>query len=405
MLNPIDAPVRRKTRRGPIGRGRGHRPAAGLRRERTHDAPTWREELKQSICTVDQLKEYVPVPPEEEKVLGKLLERHPMRIPRYYASLINWDDPADPLRRMAVVSTDELSQAGSYDTSGERANTKMPGLQHKYAQTALILSTNRCALYCRHCFRKRLVGLKTREILSRFGDAVEYIRQHKEINNVLISGGDPLILSTKVLREFLRMLYPIEHVRFIRFGSRTPVVFPQRILADRSLRRLFRSYSSKHKRLFLVTQFNHPRELTEDAATAVDAFMNCGMAVSNQSVLMRGVNDDPKVLAALLNNLVGIGVNPYYVFQCRPVKRVQHGFQVPLRRGVDIIEKTRRKLNGHSKRFRYAMSHRTGKVEIVGIMGDEIYFKYHQAKSPRNANKFFKRKLKPRAGWLDELKE
>ncbi len=363
----------------------------------------WQDELNKSICTLEQLKQQTEVPLKDEKGLEKVIRLHPMRITRYYASLIDWSDPRDPIRRMSVGSIDELDVAGMYDTSGEASNTKMPGLQHKYAQTALILTTNRCAMYCRHCFRKRLVGLTSGEILRRFSEAVRYIKKHREINNVLITGGDPLLLETHVVEQLLRKLAPIRHLRFIRVGSRIPVVFPERILGDRALTRMMKEYSHKNRRLFLVTQFNHPREITDQSTEAIDRIIRCGVVISNQTVLLKGVNDEPDVLSELQNRLVGIGVNPYYVFQCRPVKRVKSAFQTTLRDGYKVVEAAKKQLNGHSKRFRYAMSHRTGKIEIVGISGDEIFLKYHQAKDPRNAGRFFRRRLTPSAAWLDDL--
>jgi len=148
-----------------------------------------------------------------------------MRITRYYMSLIDWSDPDDPIRKMIVPSVGELNLSGSYDTSGEQESTKMPGLQHKYSQTALILATNRCASYCRYCFRKRLVGLPTKETLRRADNAIEYIMEHKEINNVLITGGDPFVLQTKVIGKLLDKLSTISHLDFIRFGTKVPVTF------------------------------------------------------------------------------------------------------------------------------------------------------------------------------------
>ena len=326
-----------------------------------------------------------------------------MRIPRYYLSLIDWDDPQDPLRRMAVPDVDELDLSGSYDTSGEADNTKMPGLQHKYPQTALILTTNRCSMYCRHCFRKRLVGLPTNEVMRRFGEAARYIEEHPEITNVLLSGGDPLVLKTSLIEAFLARLSKIPSLEFIRIGSRVPVTFPDRILTDDDLVTTLRKYSRKVKQLYLVTQFNHPREITEKSTQAVSRLLDAGLVVLNQAILLKSVNDDPRVMADLQTRLTGIGVSPYYVFQCRPVRRVKRHFQVPLKAGCAIIDEAKKLLDGPSKRFRYVMSHRTGKIEIVGVMGNEIYLKYHQAKNPRNIGKFFKRRLNKTAGWLDEL--
>jgi lysine 2,3-aminomutase len=360
------------------------------------------KELEKSISTVKQLKEYVDLAPNEEKQLEQVAHIHPMRISHYYLSLIDWNDPYDPIRKMVVPSVEELNLEGVYDTSGEAENTKMPGLQHKYAETALILATNRCATYCRHCFRKRLVGLPSEEIVKRFDDAVEYIARHKEINNVLISGGDPLVLKTEILESFLETLMKIKHLDFIRFGSRVPVTLPAR-LDEPKLLALFKKYSKGDKRLYVVSQFNHPREITPQSTRAVSNLIETGVLISNQTVLLRRVNDDPKTLATLMNRLVSIGVTPYYVFQCRPVKRVKSHFQVPLCEGVRIVEKAKADCNGHSKRFKYVMSHKTGKIEILGIMNGEVYFKYHEAKNRAKLGLMFKRRVDEKAGWLDDF--
>jgi KamA family protein len=360
------------------------------------------KELEKSISTLEQLKEHVDLAPDEEKQLEQVIQIHPMRVSPYYLSLIDWNDPHDPIRKMAVPSIEELNLEGVYDTSGEAENTKMRGLQHKYSETALILATNRCATYCRHCFRKRLVGSSTEEILRRFDEAVEYVAKHEEINNVLISGGDPLVLKTEILENFLEALTKIDHINFIRFGSRVPVTLPARLDGPKILA-LFKKYSKSDKRLYVVTHFNHPREITPQSTRAVSNLINAGVLLSNQTVLLRGVNDDPYTLATLMNRLVSIGVTPYYVFQCRPVKRVKHHFQVPICEGVRIVEQAKANCNGHSKRFKYAMSHKTGKIEILGIMKGEIYFKYHEAKNRENLGVMFKRRVDEHAGWLDDF--
>jgi len=363
----------------------------------------WQEELNKNIRTTEQLGEYIDLTPEDERLLEEIIDIHPMSITRYYMSLIDVDDPNDPIRKMAIPSKEEMNVVGSYDTSGEMENTKMPGLQHKYAQTALILSTNRCAMYCRHCFRKRLVGLPSQEIVRRFNAAADYIKRHDEINNVLISGGDPLILSTDIIEQFLEDLSSLKSGTFIRFGSRVPVTFPERISEDRDLLDLLKRFSLKDRRLYVVTQFNHPREITQASIDAVDKLIRSGVILGNQAGLLKGVNDDPHTLAELHNKMVSIGVNPYYVFHCRPVKRVKHHFQIPLHRGCHIVEEAKKRLNGHSKRFRYIMSHKTGKIEMLGTIDDEIYLKYHQAKDSEQVGKLFKRKIDHKAGWLDDL--
>lgn len=366
---------------------------------------TWESQLKESVRTIYDISSYLSIPPKEKRKLKNVIARHPVCIPQYYMSLIDKDDPNDPIRAMAVPSVDELNLLGSYDTSGEKDNTKMPGLQHKYSQTALILSTNRCAMYCRHCFRKRMVGLSNHELLQRFDDAAEYVKQNKSINNVLISGGDPLVLPTSIIAKFLDMLTDIDHLSFIRFGTRIPVTLPDRITQDDDLIGLLSKHSHASRRIFLVTQFNHPREITDKSTQAIDRLIRSGIIINNQTVLLKGVNDSPECLATLQNSLVGIGVNPYYVFQCRPVKRVMHHFQVPLHRGYDVVEEARKMLNGHSKRFKYIMSHKKGKIEIVGKKGDEIFFKFHQARKPKNMGKFFSRKINSRSGWLYDFGE
>jgi len=325
-----------------------------------------------------------------------------MRVTPYYMSLIDWNDPDDPIRKMAIPSLNEFNIQGSYDTSGEAENTKMSGLQHKYSETALILATNKCAMYCRYCFRKRLVGLHTKEIIERFEDAAAYIKQHEHINNVLISGGDPLVLENEIIEQILSILSDIPQLKFIRFGSRAPVTFPSRF-EDDELLRIFSRYSRPDRRIYVVTQFNHPKEITEQSIMAVDNLIKSCIIVNNQTVLLKGVNDNPITLANLQNELVSIGVNPYYVFQCRPVKRVKQHFQLPICEGIKIVEKAKEHCNGHSKRFKFIMSHRTGKIEILGIFDNEIYFKYHQAKNRKKLGTIFKRPVKENAGWLDDF--
>ncbi len=363
----------------------------------------WQEELKRNVTTVEELSTYLDMEEEEKRCLEEVVSRHPMSITRYYLSLMDREDPHDPIRRMAVPSLEELDLSGSYDTSGELENVKVWGLQHKYSQTALVLATNQCAVYCRFCFRKRLVGLPTREVTRRLGDVVGYVKAHREITNVLVSGGDPLILPTGLLEGFLKELSGVDHLRYIRIGSRIPATFPQRILDDPSLLEVLDRFVRGGKRLYVVTHFNHPRELTPEAGEAVERLMRAGVVVNNQAVLLKGVNDHPSTLAALMGGLVEKGVVPYYLFQCRPVKRVKTAFQVDLEEGYWVVEEAKRRLDGLAKRFRYVMSHRTGKVEIVGIHGNYIYFKYHQAVNPSHGGLFFRRRLRPGAAWLDDL--
>ncbi len=360
---------------------------------------TWKDSLKNNVNSVDKLKAFIRISPEEESDYNTIAKHFPISSTNYYLNLIDPEDPNDPIRKMAIPSVEEFDMDGDFDTSGESQNTKMQGLQHKYATTALLLSTNKCAMYCRHCFRKRLVGTKTNETLDFINEAVSYIREHEEINNVLITGGDSFLLENHMIEAYLKELTEIDHIDFIRFGTRTPVVFPERIYSDPELLGILDKYS-KRKRIYIVTQFNHPNELTEEAIRSVQCLLDHNIIVNNQTVLLKGVNDKPDTLATLINGLVKNGVVPYYIFQCRPVKGVKNQFQVPFDQAYEIVENAKKQMHGHSKRIKYCMSHETGKIEILGKMQNKMLFKYHQSKYAENHGRLFSVSLEPNQAWL-----
>lgn len=363
---------------------------------------TWQELLKTSIRSAQALAEEFGFTEGEKERLEILTQQYPVCINPYYLGLIDKSDPEDPIRKMAVPDAKEFTPGGSFDTSGESDNTKIRGMQHKYKQTALILSTNQCAMYCRHCFRKRLVGLSDEEVASHLPEMVRYVEDHTGINNVLISGGDAFLNSTGKLRQYLDHFTSILHLDFIRFGTRVPVVLPQRIYEDESLLDLLKEYGMK-KQIFIVTQFNHPREITEASARALRALRESGCVIRNQTVLLKGVNDDPAVLAQLQNNLVAHGVIPYYIFQCRPVSGVKNQFQVPFLRAVRIVEDAKAEMNGQAKSVRYMMSHPSGKIEILGPLSeDQFLFRYHQFKYEKDASRMFTVSIREDHTWLDE---
>ncbi len=362
----------------------------------------WQDELRNGIRTAEQLAPLLHWTAEETARRAEIVKRFPMLITPYYLSLVNTENPNDPIGKMCVPSPAELEEGGSFDTSGEADNTKLGGLQHKYAQTALLLSTNRCAMYCRHCFRKRLVGLSEEELNKRVDEAAAYVKEHREITNVLVSGGDAFLNPNHILERYLRELTAVEHLDFIRFGSRAPVTLPQRIYGDPEFLELFEKYA-RRKALWVVTQFNHPRELTDQAQRAVRALIERGVQVRNQTVLLRGVNDSGETLGALLSGLTRMGVSPYYIFQCRPVTGVRGGFQVPLGEGIRIVDDAKSRQNGFGKAVRYAMSHPRGKIEIVCQgEGGETLFKFHQSKDPADSARAFSVRLKPADAWLDD---
>ena len=362
---------------------------------------SWQEELRNGIRTAEQLAPILGWTEEETARRAEVIKRFPMMITPYYLSLVNPADPADPIARMCVPTLDEFGPGGSFDTSGEASNTKLEGLQHKYAQTALLLSTNQCAMYCRHCFRKRMVGLTGDELNRRVDEAVAYVRNHREITNILISGGDAFMNPNHIITRYLSELTAIEHLDFIRFGSRVPVTLPERIYGDQEFLDTFAKYAQR-KALYLVTQFNHPREITPQAVKAIRAMIERGVQVRNQTVLLRGVNDSGETLGQLLSGLTRVGVVPYYVFQCRPVTGVKERFQVPIQEGIRIVDAAKARQNGFGKAIRYAMSHPKGKIEILCCLpSGETVFKFHQSKDDADLARVFTRTLAPSHTWLD----
>ena len=362
----------------------------------------WKQLLHDSIRDAQGLALEFGFSEEEKAGLESLVKQYPVCINPYYLSLINKNDPDDPIRKMAVPNLKEFNPGGSMDTSGEASNTVVQGMQHKYRQTAMILSTNQCAMYCRHCFRKRLVGLSDNEVAHHIPEMASYVEKHTEINNVLISGGDAFLNTSSTLRRYLELFSAVDHVEFIRFGTRVPVVLPQRIYEDEELSLLLREYTRK-KPVIIVTQFNHPREITGQADLALRTLRDSGCIIRNQTVLLKGVNDAPDVLGDLLNRLVAHGVIPYYIFQCRPVSGVKNQFQVPLLRGSSIVEEAKTLVSGQAKGLRFAMSHPTGKIEILGSLpGGDFLFKYHQARDDKDASRLFTVPLLPSHTWLDQ---
>jgi lysine 2,3-aminomutase len=342
---------------------------------------------------------------QEKDGLRKVTERFAFRCNDYYLSLIDWSEPDDPIRHIVIPHPKELERWGRLDPSNEKAYTILPGLEHKYNSTALLLVSNQCAGLCRYCFRKRVFIEKSQaDYLQDIEGALEYISEHDEITNVLLTGGDPLMLQTGKLENLISRLRQIEHVQIIRIGTKIPVYNPYRIIEDPALLQMINTYSIDEKKLYVVTHFVHPREITEAAIEACDLIQNAGAKMCNQTPLVRGINDNPDTLAELFAKLSFIGVIPYYVFQCRPAVG-NKGYTVPIEEAYEIFEQAKSKVSGLAKRARFVMSHSTGKIEVVGKTKNRVYFKYHRAADDKDSGKFPVFRSNPKACWFDDYDE
>ncbi len=358
--------------------------------------------LRRRVRYVRSLDDIPQLTPEERKQLQPVADRFVLRANDYYLNLIDWDDPKDPIRRLIIPNVDELNEWGRMDASNEAAVTVARGVQHKYPHTVLLLCCETCGSYCRYCFRKRLFIRDSGEISNDISEGIRYIASNPNVNNVLLTGGDPLLMSTARLRGIIEQLRSIPHVRIIRIGSKMPAFEPMRISEDPELLRLFRDFSTPRKRIYLVTHFDHPRELTDEAVAGLDAAIRNGVICVNQCPLIQGINDDPQVLAELYSELSYVGCPPYYLFQCRPTIG-NEPFAVPMVRGWEIFREALRHGSGLARRPRYVMSHERGKVEIVGVDRRHIFLRFHRAKDPQFRGVLLSYRRDDKAYWLDDL--
>ncbi|MDO3681336.1 KamA family radical SAM protein [Paenibacillus ehimensis] len=341
------------------------------------------------------------IPLQEREKLKPITEKFVFRVNDYYLSLIDWNDLDDPIKKLVIPNEGELLEYGRWDASDEDTNYVVPGCQHKYRTTALLLVSEVCGAYCRYCFRKRLFRNDVKEAMSDVEEGIAYIARHPEINNVLLTGGDSLILSTARLGKILSRLRAIEHVKIIRLGSKLPVFNPMRIYEDEALLDLIRTFSSADKRIYVMAHINHPREITEEAKRGFEALHRAGAIVVNQTPVLKGINDDPAVLGELLDKLSWAGVTPYYFFVNRPVAGNSE-FVLPLKKVYDIVEQAKALTSGLGKRVRLSMSHTSGKIEILAIDNGKAYLKYHQSRDGEYG-KFMVLDCPEDAAWFDDL--
>ena len=334
--------------------------------------------------------------------LQPVSDKYVFRVNDYYLGLIDWDDPEDPIKQLIIPREEELNDWGQLDASNEGAVTVGRGVQHKYTDTVLLLCNEICGAYCRYCFRKRLFMDDNDEVTNDVSEGLRYIADHPEVTNVLLTGGDPLLMSTRRLTEIFDDLRQIEHVKIIRIGSKMPAFDPWRVTRDPELQAAFRKYSTAQQRIYLMAHFDHPRELTKEAIDGIDVCLQNGVICVNQCPLIKGVNDDPYVLAELYSTLSYIGCPPYYLFQGRPTAG-NEPYEVPIVEGWTIFQQALKRGSGLSRRARFCMSHETGKVEILGVDEEHIYLRYHQAKHKTDLGRFFICRRDDNAYWLDQL--
>lgn len=350
------------------------------------------------ITNIDQIE---GIPQDQREKLKKITEKYVFRVNDYYLKLIDWNDPNDPIRKLVIPNEGELAEYGRWDASDEDTNYVVPGCQHKYGTTALLMVSEVCGAYCRYCFRKRLFRNDIKEVMNDVDPGIEYIANTPEINNVLLTGGDPLILATKKLRQIIERLRAIDHVKIIRLGSKMTVFNPMRIYEDPELLALIREYSTPEKRIYVMAHINHPREITEEAIKGFNALHDAGAIVVNQTPVLKGINDDPAVLGELLDRLSWAGVTPYYFFINRPVAG-NNDFVLSLEEAYTIVEQAKARTSGLGKRVRLSMSHTSGKIEILAIEDGKAYLKYHQSRD-KEYGKFMVLDCPKGAAWFDDL--
>jgi len=308
------------------------------------DWEDWHWQVKNRITTIEQLNQVIKLTPEEIEGIKKARGRMSMAITPYWLTMVDPDDPSCPIRRQSVPTIYE-SQIGPHemvDPCAEDRDSPAPHLVHRYPDRVLLLATEQCAMYCRHCTRRRLVGEnKKANNNNNWEQAIDYIKANRKIRDVLISGGDPLLLEDKILEELIKKIRAISHVEFLRIGTRIPVTLPQRV--SEGLILMLKKYSP----IWISIHFNHPKEITRRCRIACDMLADNGFPLGSQTVLLKGINDRPYIMKKLMHELLKIRVRPYYIYQCDPVKGTQH-FRTPVSVGISIIEKLRGHTTGYA---------------------------------------------------------
>lgn len=303
----------------------------------------WHWQMQHRIRFAEDLRKYLSLSDQETQEIKGILAKFRMSITPYYLCLIDPDDPNCPIRKQAVPSENEtyISKYDMEDPLAEDIDSPVPGLTHRYPDRVLFLITDMCSMYCRHCTRRRFAGHHDKAMPKQNIDlAIEYITKHKEVRDVLLSGGDALLVSDDILENIIKRLRKIEHVEIIRIGSRTPVVMPQRITNE------LVNMLKKYHPIWLNTHFNHYKEITTESKAAIDRLADAGIPLGNQSVLLKGINDSVAIMKKLVQSLAYIRVRPYYIYQCDLSLGIEH-FRTPVSKGIEIMEGLRGHTSGY----------------------------------------------------------
>ena len=300
------------------------------------DWENWRWQIKNRITSVNCLSSIFPLPEELQQQIEKVGKVYRWAVSPYYLSLMDFQNPEDPIFLQGIPKIDELyDEYGEEDPMGEALTSPVPGITRRYPDRLIINVTNKCAMYCRHCQRRRNIGeIDRHQKKECIMSALDYIKANPEIRDVLITGGDALLLSDNMLDWILGELHKIPHVEIKRLGTRVPVPLPMRV-TDNLLKIL-----AKYPPIYINTQFNHPKEVTQEAKKAADKLVSAGVVLGNQAVLLKGINNDPDVMKKMNQELLKIRVRPYYIFHAKNVKGTRH-FIPPIQDGLNIMENLR----------------------------------------------------------------
>jgi len=304
----------------------------------------WRWQLRHRITTFEQLKEIIDLTSEEIEGIKHSKGRLALAVTPYFASLMDPINSNCPIRRQAIPRMEEfhLSKNDMVDPCGEDKDSPVPGLVHRYPDRVLLLVTDQCAVYCRYCTRRRLVGSHERAITQgNFEEVLKYLRSHRKVRDVLLSGGDPLLLENERLEEILSRLRAIPHIELLRIGTRVPVTLPQRITGG--LVRMLKKYHP----LMISIHFSHPKEITDQVRRACNELADGGIPLGSQTVLLKGINDKPYIMKKLVQELLKIRVRPYYIYQCDLAMGTEH-FRTSVATGIQIMEKLRGHTTGYA---------------------------------------------------------